>query len=340
MYASEIHPQSITPEELDEYLNMGFYRLGQKVFTTTFISFNHTIYDTIWLRIDLLQYEPHRTQLAAVKKCANFNVVIEPFALSEEKEVLYKSYILSRPFTGARSINSLLFDQFGYTTLFNSMQLMVYDGERLIGCGVFDLGRTSAEGIISFYDPLYQKYGLGNFIIYNKMVFCKEQKISHFYPGYFVPGYAAFDYKLSLAKSGLQYFEPRTLVWHDHIQFDKNKTERADILAKLAIIQEGISEELPKPLVYTYLHFYWSVIPHIPPFLQEPFFLFIRSRIRPRGIEAIVYNSREDRYRIVLLISKPAFQYSFGELLYEQKTIYTSSNPVEIIRYYESKVER
>ena len=82
-------------------------------------------------------------------------------------------------------------------TIYNTHEINLFDGEKLIAVGYFDIGTRSAAGISSFYDPSYKKYSLGKYLIYLKMEYCQKMGFEYFYPGYFVPGYKAFDYKLS-----------------------------------------------------------------------------------------------------------------------------------------------
>ena len=89
----------------------------------------------------------------------------------------------------------------------------LYDGERLIGAGVFDVGKKSAAGVVSFYDPDYKSHSIGRFLIYKKIEYCKQKRIDFFYPGYFVKGIKAFDYKLEIGKDCLEYFDMSRRLW-------------------------------------------------------------------------------------------------------------------------------
>ena len=83
----------------------------------------------------------------------------------------------------------------------------------MIAAGFFDLGKMSAAGITCIYHPAYKKYSLGKYLMYLKMAFCKEQQLQYFYPGYVVPGYNSFDYKLEIGKSAIEYFDTYTGKW-------------------------------------------------------------------------------------------------------------------------------
>jgi hypothetical protein len=89
--------------------------------------------------------------------------------------------------------------------------------------------------------------------------------------------------------------------------------------------------------IYMYLHFYWCVIPTSPNYLSFPLILVIKQRSKPRGIEAVVFNTRTDEFQIVLLVSKPAFQYVYGELLYVHKEILSTNDENKIVQYILNK---
>ena len=44
MFTEKHVPDSITGEELDDYLDRGWYRMGQSIFTCHFLFFNDSLY--------------------------------------------------------------------------------------------------------------------------------------------------------------------------------------------------------------------------------------------------------------------------------------------------------
>jgi arginine-tRNA-protein transferase len=338
MFACEYYPKELAPHELDDFLAKGYFRIGQKIFTTAFISFDRKLFDTIWLRIDLKNATFRRSQLELLNKSKLFRFEVKQVKVSKKIESLYQKYILSRPFIGSSSVASLLFEGGDPHTCFNTKQLEIYDDKKLVGCGIYDIGHKAAEGICSFYDPEYDKYSMGKLIILKKMMHCIEQDLDYFYPGYFVPKYAAFDYKLSLARKGLEYFNPVNKCWYDISLWDDSKSELRHMSNKLVDLQEKLKHTNTFN-IYMYLHFYWCVIPTSPNYLSFPLILVIKQRHKPRGVEAVVFNTRTNEFQIVLLVSKPAFQYVYGELLYVHKEILSTSDENKIAQYILSRTQ-
>lgn len=205
-------PLRIEPEELDAYLAHGWYRMGQCIFTTDFVEREGVHYKAIWLRNRLSIYQASTSFQKLKKRNKNFTTEIIPFNYNSTYEKLFQQYRLSLPPERVRSLHSFLFGDSPYL-IFNSVVINLYDAGKLIGAGVFDLGKTSAAGISSFYDPAYQKFSIGRYLIFKKIEYCKRRGYDYFYPGYFVEGIKAFDYKLEIGKESLEYYNMREGAW-------------------------------------------------------------------------------------------------------------------------------
>jgi leucyl-tRNA---protein transferase len=214
-------PEHLQPDELDAFLNLGWFRMGQALFTANHICFNGIMYNTVWLRHDLKNYQGGTTFAKLKKRNQHFTVKLSKAQYTQEQNNLYLNYLQSVPFAGCSSIDELLF---GFTrwpnsNVFNTHQLCIYDGDILIGCTYFDVGTKTAQGISSFYDPMYKNYSIGKYLIYLQIEVCKANDFDYFYPGYFVPGYPAFDYKLTIAQEHLHYYHHKNDQWLPINQF-------------------------------------------------------------------------------------------------------------------------
>ena len=72
-------------------------------------------------------------------------------------------------------------------------------------------GKKSAASILGAYDPDYRKNSLGFFTMLMEIQFCQQMSIPYYYPGYVVPGYSRFDYKLRIGP--VSYFDLRQQEW-------------------------------------------------------------------------------------------------------------------------------
>lgn len=212
MYIPPIELSKIEPEELDDYLSHGWFRMHQSIFTTHQLVFDDVWYNAIWLRVCLKDFCADKKYHSLQKRNRKFKTEIKKAYVTNEHETLFARYRQSVSFETSPSVDWLLFGNKFYN-IYDTCVINVFDEEKLIGAGFFDLGKTSAAGICSFYHPDYKKYSLGKYMIYEKMFFCKSRNFQYFYPGYFVPGYAPFNYKLEIGKSALEYFDVEKQKW-------------------------------------------------------------------------------------------------------------------------------
>jgi leucyl-tRNA---protein transferase len=215
MFNTYHFPDDLAPKQLDEYLKIGWFRMGQAMFTANHIQFKNILYNTIWLRHDLQNFDAGTTFTKLKNRNKHLQIVLEPFTITPKQEELYQTYLSAMPFAGSPSLLDLLygFAKTELDDLFTTYQLLLFDGPELVGCTYFDIGNNSAQGISSFYNPAYKTNSLGKYLIYLQIDVCKQNKLAYFYPGYFVPGYPPFDYKLTIAKNHLQFYDAPTNVW-------------------------------------------------------------------------------------------------------------------------------
>ena len=215
-------PLRIEAEELDSYLAAGWYRMGQYIFTTDFVEHDGVYFKTIWLRNCLEKFKATSSFNKLEKRNKEFQIEIIPFNYNNQYEELFQKYRSSLPPGRAGDLHSFLIGESPYL-IFNSLAINIYDSKNLIGAGVFDLGKKSAAGISSFYDPEYKKFSIGRYLIYKKIEYCQQNGYDYFYPGYFVPGIKAFDYKLEIGKESLEFYDMNKKEWKPISELSLNK---------------------------------------------------------------------------------------------------------------------
>lgn len=205
-------PLHVFPEELDDFLARGWYRMGQCIFTTDFVEREGIFFPAIWLRNCLKSFHISSSFNKLERRNRAFDIEITPFIYSNNYETLFQKYRASLPPGRAIDLYSFLMGD-SSVIIFHSWVINLYDNNKLIGSGIFDLGEKSAAGIASFYDPDYKTHSIGRYLIYKKMEYCKQKNLEYFYPGYFVSGIKAFDYKLEMGKDSLEFFDMNKELW-------------------------------------------------------------------------------------------------------------------------------
>jgi arginine-tRNA-protein transferase len=219
-YAEKNTPFTLSPQSLDWHLSRGWYRMGSTIFTTHFLFFNNQPYSAIWVRVDLRNFSFSRSQRKLLRKNRQvFESRIGDSTIDEEREALYERY--AGAFNGRLSptIRDSLED-YGEETVFQTQEVTVRErvSQQLVACSYFDLGDRSAASILGIFDPELKTFSLGYYTMLLEMEYCLEQGLRYYYPGYVVPGYPRFDYKLRLGPAS--YYDIRTDSWQPYSELD------------------------------------------------------------------------------------------------------------------------
>jgi leucyl-tRNA---protein transferase len=299
MFAQVHFPQIIKPDELDHYLADGWFRMGQTIFTTNFLNFKNQFYSAVWLRINLTEWQPTKAQLKLRKQNAHFRIEISKACLTPEKEYLFAKYKKSVDFEASASLNQLLYGK-GTYDVYNTFEVNIFDGQQLVAIGYFDLGKESAAGISSFYDPDYKKFSLGKYLIFLKMEYCKKTGLQYFYPGYFVPGYSAFDYKLQLSTSS-EFFQFASQQWISIDHFENEHTPLQNMYAKLKALQVLLLQFAIGNKLYRYEFFDANLIPDLNglELFDFPIFLSCSASETDVVYPILIYDIRNHQYHLI-----------------------------------------
>lgn len=216
MHSEFYYPDSLTGAQLDFFLEAGWYRMHEGLFTTHFIAMDEELYRVFWLRYNLQMFRESKSIRKIIAANKKFSYAIKPLQVTEEMEYLYKRYQSGIDFEGAHSVHSWLYNQTTPPGIFNSWVVEVRDGSRLIAAGVFDNGDKSIAGILNFYDPEYKKHSPGKNLIVLKLQHAIASGKLWYYPGYIVHNYPKFDYKTFAGEAYCEIFVPGANKWYSY----------------------------------------------------------------------------------------------------------------------------
>jgi arginine-tRNA-protein transferase len=300
MFGHTLSPSSLSPQELDEYLEKGWYRMGQTIFTCNFLHFNRTFFSAIWLKLRLENYTEDNTFKKLQKLNKAFKIIIQPASITEEKEDLFQKYKTGISFDTSASLQSLLFGE-SENNIYNTHEVCVYDQNQLIAVGYFDIGDKSVAGIVSFYDPEYKKHSLGKFLIYHKIAYSLQLQKTYFYPGYFAPNYPLFDYKLGIGKPVLEYLSVYNNQWLPFENFASQPVPIDQIESKLQLMEDILFAQGIKAITLKYEFYNANSIPHFMglDLFDYPEFILVFSQNHIGYNPIIVFDVIEQVYRLV-----------------------------------------
>jgi arginine-tRNA-protein transferase len=315
-------PESVLPEELDVYLANGWFRMAQTIFTTQFLCFQNKLYNAIWLRVDLNQWSSDSAQQKILKRNSRFSVEVRKATYSDQHSQLFQTYKKGVTFDGSSSLHQLLFGQ-SSKSIYNTREVNVYDGGSLIACGIFDIGGESAAGISCFYNHDYKKFSLGKFLIYSKMHFCKALGIRYFYPGYFVPGYKSFDYKLEIGKAALHFWDLPAQAWKPITYLTSTIAPLEEMTHHLEIIKLLLQKEGRECNLLRYEFFDANLVPHLQDsnLFDYPIFLHAFDLNEDAIFPIIIYNIFEKNYQLL-----------------QMRSVWVSNSPINNTEVYNSHV--
>jgi leucyl-tRNA---protein transferase len=347
MFAQVQTPTNLTPEQLDDYLFNGWFRMGQNIFTTNFLNFKGQFYSALWLRLDLRKYSADHTEMKLRKMNQRFTICINRAAITKEKEELFSRYRESITFEASASLHQLLFGKVSYD-IYNTFEVTIYDKEKLIACGFFDMGLHSAAGITSFYDPAYKKHSLGKYLIYQKINYCQEMEMQYFYPGYFVPGYSFFDYKLSIGKKALEYLDFISVSWLPIGQFTPLLTPIRIMQDKLNSLQIVLAQSKIQSEILRYEFFEANLLPELKDvgLFDYPLFLHYAYASTDHAVLVVVYDISQQVYRLIKCrslwhSSLPNANGMFSsELLKQDYEIFSTAAAEEIVNALTTEARR
>lgn len=292
--------EALTPQQLDDYLAQGWYRMHQSMFTANFLYYNNDFFSVLWLRNNLNHYSPATTGKKLAKLNSRFTVQVQPFnTITQQHIMLFKQYADSKPPGWPNDLTYLLMGSGNTHNMFNSYVLNLYDGPLLIGACVFDVGHQTAAGITSFYHPAYTRHSLGKYLIYQVVQHCCTLGLQYFYPGYFAPGIREFDYKLSIGSQCLQYYSYPAQQWLPMHTFTPDCVMLNVMVTKLQQLQQTLNTmQVPATLLY-YAYFNLAEQYEVPGGLWDyPVFLCLQTNSSATYHYAVVYNPAHSSYHL------------------------------------------
>ena len=201
--------KSLSGDELDRYLQRGWYRIGPTMMTCRFVHFDDALRTAVWTRLDLQGYrfrKSHRRTLNRVEREMTIEVGMP--SLDDEHEAVYHAYrTVARGERSATLLDFLYGDRDPSRDVFDTREVSfrTRDGQ-LAGFSWFDIGTTAIQSLVGVYDPAHANLSLGFASMLAEIRWAQRRGMRWFYPGYVLPGAPAMDYKLRVGD--VEYLHP------------------------------------------------------------------------------------------------------------------------------------
>lgn len=243
MLVQTYFPQKLAPSRYDTFLASGWFRGSVMLYKMELLCLDGDLRSVVNIRLDLERYQRKKSHRKIVRKVEERFTVIYGKAKSDpKKEALYLNH--KKRFKGFihASLSDYLHSSLGHT-VFDTREVCVYDGDRLIAVSFFDCGDKSMASLLGLYDDNYAAYSLGMYTMLKEIDFASRHGFRWFYPGYVLDIPSQFDYKLRLGD--FEYYNANQR-WTKYENFDPTETKGHFLQVKLTELERVLAaSELP-----------------------------------------------------------------------------------------------
>ena len=294
--ADHIFMYRLTPGKLDRLLSMGYFRNANIMFQSQVLCLDGKLDDVLNIRMSLLGYKPS----ASIRKIAGkvderFRKVIQKAVITPEKEQLYHQH--RKRFKGFqfRSLEQLLFGD-SPVRIFDTYEVSVYDGDRLIAFSFFDIGRKSIASILGVFDEAYSKYSLGLYTMYAEVKWAIDNERRYYYPGYILENNRQFDYKLRLGNH--EFFIWGENRWGTREEFDINKKTGHKLRDALESLTQALerAEVAYEYKLYPYFSLGYLSLANYQFYVKSPLHIFIPVFSTNGRKVLLEYDTEEEKF--------------------------------------------
>jgi leucyl-tRNA---protein transferase len=184
----------VSPQEMDFLLAEGWRNFGTHFFRHNVGMFRGDFRRVLPLRIRLSNFALSKTQRRNLNRNKDLQVIVRPVFIDEEKENLFDRH-KQRFEEGVPETIYTFISEVPATVPSRSLELCVYEGEKLLAVSFFNVGIDSASGIYAMFEPTETKRGLGILTMLLEIDYAIKNGKSFYYQGYAYEGNSFYDYK-------------------------------------------------------------------------------------------------------------------------------------------------
>lgn len=267
------------------------------MFQSQVICLDGELDDVINIRLELAQHTPSKSIRKITRKVEkNFSVKVQKLSvICNRKEALYSQH--QKRFKGYqfKSLKQMLIGD-GPTNMYDTYEVNVYDGDKLIAYSLFDIGKEGLASILGVFDDKYNSYSLGIYTMAAEVNWAKENNFKYYYPGYVVKDNPLFDYKLRLGD--YKYFNWKTYQWEEFADIKILQTARETIETKLQgladmLSQIGIKHEYK---IYPYYSLGYLSMNNYQFYVKSPAHLYLPAYSTHTRKVILEYDAEEGKY--------------------------------------------
>lgn len=190
----EFEAATVSPAELDRYLESGWRHFGTHFFRYNLGIYNDEIRRVIPLRVRLSESKPSKSQSRVLRKNSGLRTEIGPIQITQAVEDLFERHKRRFKQHPPESLYTFLSAAPANTPCVG-LELAVYEHDRLVAASFFDAGKSAVSGVYAVFDPEQAHRSLGTFTMLKEIEFAIEGGRQFYYQGYCYSGESFYDYK-------------------------------------------------------------------------------------------------------------------------------------------------
>ncbi|HEY3498788.1 MAG TPA: arginyltransferase [Polyangiaceae bacterium] len=204
----------LTGEELDERLAAGDRRQGMFLYRTACPSCSACEP----IRLDVNRFEPNRAQRRVLARGdREISLELGPPVLDPARVELYNRHKRLRGL-GDGEIDLAGYRQFLVMTCCDSFEIRYRVRNELVGVALADRSAHALSAVYCFYDPAYERLGLGTYSILKQVELCRSWGLSHLYLGLYIGDCERMRYKA-------RFFPHERLLGGNWAPFERPRAE-------------------------------------------------------------------------------------------------------------------
>jgi arginyl-tRNA--protein-N-Asp/Glu arginylyltransferase len=236
-----VRPEQLSRGELDEYLEQGWFRIGQTLMTCRMVLFDGTLRTALWTRLHIggdHQFSKSSRKLLSRNR-RRFRVEVRDVTVDAQREALYQRYRRSARGDRSPSLEDFLYGYSDPLDLFYTREIDLWDGDRLVAFSWFDIGHETAQSLMGVYDPDLSRHSLGFTTMLLEIDEARRAGVRYYYPGYVLPGEPAMDYKLRIGD--VEWHDPDQARWRPWSEVHQYELSESRIRRALRDASEALA---------------------------------------------------------------------------------------------------
>lgn len=219
----EFFARRVAPERMDALWNSGWRHFGTQFFRYNLGFYEYEIRRVVPLRVRLAEFKFSKSQRRVLNRNRDLKVVIRPTEIDAEREDLFHRH--KRRFKSGvpNSIYDFLSDFAPSNVPCESLEVGVFENEKLLGASFFDVGREAISGVYAMFEPDEERRGLGIFTMLLEIGYALEHGKKFYHLGYAYAGNSFYDYKKRFA--ALESYDWNADIWE---KFEEKGQPRKD----------------------------------------------------------------------------------------------------------------